>query len=341
MAAAFPQVEIMAKKWLILACLAGLAALGAGIWVWLSISGKNADTLVLHGNVDIRQVELGFRVDGRIARMLVEEGETVEAGDELALLDNDLLTLAKEQAKANCEVQKANLKKLEQGYRAEEVDQARAQTASTEAWAINAAENHRRAAALRRSGAISQREYDNALAGAREAEANLRKARDNLSMLASGYREEDVLAQRAAVAAAEAALRRASIELSDTVLTAPEKGVVLTRAKEAGAIVEDGQTVYTLALTNPVWLRVFVGEPFLERIKPGMPVEISVDSAPGRRFAGHVGFISPAAEFAPKTAETDNARAHPVYRVRIAAQDSENIMRQGMPVTVRINLKKE
>lgn len=329
----------MAKKWLIILCLAGAAAIGAGLWAWLSLSGKNADTLALHGNVDIRQVDLGFRVGGRIAKVLVEEGESVEAGRVLALLDKDLLTQARDQAKANYEVQLANLKKLEKGYRAEEVAQARAQTAASEASAINAGENYRRAAALRGSKAVSQREYDNALAGKREADANLRKARDNLRMLASGYREEEVLAQRAAAAASEAALSRAAIDLADAALTAPEKGVVLTRAREAGAIVQAGQTVYTLTLTNPVWLRVFVEEPFLGLIKPGMPVEISVDSAPGRRFPGHVGFISPSAEFTPKTVETKNVRTHLVYRVRIVAEDSENIMRQGMPVTVYINLK--
>lgn len=184
-----------------------------------------------------------------------------------------------------------------------------------------------RSASMKRSG------------GKLEADANLRKARDNLRMLASGYREEEVLAQRAAVAAAEAALSRAAIDLSDAVLAAPEKGVVLARAREAGAIVQAGQTVYTLTLTNPVWLRVFVEEPFLGLIKPGMPVEISVDSAPGRSFAGHVGFISPSAEFTPKTVETENTRTHLVYRVRIVAEDSENIIRQGMPVAVNINLK--
>lgn len=330
----------MNRKLLISGILLLCCAVLAGLWSWHALPEKDRNRLVLYGNVDVRQVDLGFRVGGRIEKVLVEEGETVRAGTELARLDADLLTQARDQAVAAYEVEKANLKRLERGYRTEEIAQARAQVAQAQASATNAAENYRRVNALRSQNAVSQREYDNARATEREARARLRQMQDNLRMLSSGYREEEILAQKASLAVAEASLRRAEIELADAVLLAPEKGVILTRARESGAIVQPGQTVYTLTLTEPVWLRVYVEEPWLGRIRPGMPVKMAVDAAKGQLFDGHVGFIAPDAEFTPKTVETMDVRTHLVYRVRIVAEDPENLMRQGMPVTVYIDLDK-
>lgn len=321
---------------LVIAALA-LACLGGAFWGWKLYEGRTPQGLVLYGNVDIRQVDLGFRVGGRIASVLVDEGDAVSEGQPLARLDADILRQQRDQAAARLAGQKADLARLERGYRTEEVAQARAQVAAARAVAENAAINLHRVTTMRASNAISQKELDNARAADREAAARLRSSEDQLDMLLSGYREEEVLAQRAAVAAAEAELRRADIELADGVLHAPQKGIILTRAREAGAIVQPGQTVYTLTLTDPVWLRAYVDEPNLGRIKPGMAVRVAVDAAPGKTFPGTVGFISPTAEFTPKTVETREVRTALVYRLRVQAQDPENVMRQGMPVTIFVD----
>ncbi|MBD5647694.1 MAG: secretion protein HlyD [Desulfovibrio sp.] len=323
-------------KGLIIAALA-LACIGGGIWGWKLYEGRKPHGLVLYGNVDIRQVDLGFRVGGRIESVLVDEGDAVAEGQPLARLDADMLRQQRDQAAARLAGQKADLARLERGYRTEEVAQARAQVAAARAVAENAAINLHRVISMRQSNAISQKELDNARAADREAAARLRSSQDQLDMLLSGYREEEVLAQRAAVAAAEAELRRADIELADGVLHAPQKGVILTRAREAGAIVQPGQTVYTLTLTDPVWLRAYVDEPNLGKIKPGMAVRVAVDAAPGKTFPGTVGFISPTAEFTPKTVETREVRTALVYRLRVQAEDPENVMRQGMPVTIFVD----
>lgn len=300
-------------------------------WLWFR---HEDDRLVLYGNVDIRQVDLGFRVNGRIARVLVDEGNAVDPGQPLALLDNDLLTQQRDQAAAELEKQQASLARLERGYRVEEIAQARAAVSGSAALAENAQINLNRVAAMRVSNAISQKDLDNARAQYREASAKLRSNQDQLDMLLSGYREEEVVAQRAAVAAARAACNHAEIQLQDATLVAPQKGIVLTRAREAGAIVQAGQTVYTLTLTDPLWLRAYVDEPNLGRIKPGMAVKIQVDAAPGKSYSGTVGFISPTAEFTPKTVETHEVRTALVYRLRVQATDPDNVMRQGMPVTI-------
>lgn len=322
----------VSRKFLLAGILA-MAAAGAAI-VWHVLESRRSGELTLYGNVDIRQVDLGFRVEGRIARVLADEGDTVRQGQPLACLDDDLLRQQRDQAAAGLAGRKADLARLERGYRVEEIAQARASVAAAAAVAENARINLNRVAAMRASNAVSQKELDNARSASKESGARLRSAQDQLAMLLSGYREEDVLAQRAAVAAAAAELARAEIRLQDAILIAPQKGVILTRAREAGAIVQAGQTVYTLTLTDPVWLRAYVDEPNLGRVKPGMAVRVAVDAAPGKTFPGTVGFISPTAEFTPKTVETREVRTALVYRLRIQVQDPENVMRQGMPVTV-------
>lgn len=316
----------MRQKILAAVLLVGVAvALG-----WYFLWDRTQGSLVLYGNVEIRQVDVSFRVDGRIAQVLVDEGDSVRAGQELARLDDDLLRQQRDQTAAQLAGQKAQLLRLERGYRTEEVEQARAAVAD------NAAINLNRVSAMRARNAISQKELDNARSSDRSARAELRSAQEQLDMLLSGYREEEVLAQRAAVDAAAAALELAEIRLRDALLTAPQDGIVLTRAREAGAIVQAGQTVYTLSLVDPVWLRVYVDEPQLGRIKPGMAVRVRVDAVPDKEFSGRVGFISPAAEFTPKSVETMEVRTSLVYRLRVQVDDPDNVMRQGMPVTVTL-----
>lgn len=315
-----------------------LVAAATGIWNYFFATGLS-DKLVLYGNVEIRQVDLGFRVSGRIADELVDEGMRVTAGQKLARLDTDILTQTRDQAAAQLHVQLAQLQRLESGYRSEEVAQAESAVNAAEAQARNAQITLRRVQALRRDNAVAQKEEDNALARHIEAQAQWTSAKDQRNMLASGYRSEDVQSQKAAVEAARAALAQAQTQLDDAVLLAPQEGIVLTRAREVGAIVQAGQTVFTLTLTNPVWLRVYVDEPQLGLIRPGMPVEVRVDAAPGKVFAGEVGFIAPMAEFTPKTVETMEVRTALVYRLRVRVEDSGNVMRQGMPVTVTIPLQ--
>ncbi|WP_300808671.1 efflux RND transporter periplasmic adaptor subunit [uncultured Desulfovibrio sp.] len=313
------------------------AALGAVIIivVFFRVRGTGDEAAaVLHGNVEIRQVDTGFRVGGRIAAVLAEEGERVQAGQVLARLDTDLLEAETDRIRAQLAQQEATLQRLERGYRSEEIAGARADAAAAAALAENARINLHRVEAMRSSNAISQKELDNARGTYRNAAAKHKAAREQLALVSAGYREEEILAQRAVVAATRASLQQAIIHLNDAELKAPQDGVVLTRAREAGAIVDTGQTVYTLSLVNPVWLRVYVDEPRLGRIRPGMRVEAETDAAPGRRFAGHVGYIAPAAEFTPKNVETYEVRTSLVYRIRVQIEDPDNIMRQGMPVRV-------
>jgi HlyD family secretion protein len=152
----------------------------------------------------------------------------------------------------------------------------------------------------------------------------------------AGSRAEDIDAAHAQLADREAALQISLRQRADAELTAPSQGVVLSRVREVGAIVAAGETVFVLSLTNPVWVRSYVSELDLGRIKPGMEVAVKTDTQGSPLLKGRIGFISTTAEFTPKTVETRELRTAPVYRIRIIVDGAGDALRQGMPVTVSV-----
>lgn len=178
----------------------------------------------------------------------------------------------------------------------------------TEAGLLNAEKTLQRRASLVKNGSVAVSDYDEALAGRDELKARLDTARAQLAL--------------------------SKTNLKDTVLYTPSAGTVLTRARETGAIVGAGELVYTISLDSPVWVRTYVDEPNLGRIYPGQPVMVKTDS--GRQYEGQIGFISPRAEFTPKTVETAALRTDLVYRLRVIVKTPDQGLRQGMPVTVVI-----
>ncbi|HEY0766977.1 MAG TPA: efflux RND transporter periplasmic adaptor subunit, partial [Steroidobacteraceae bacterium] len=200
----------------------------------------------------------------------------------------------------------------------------------------NARVTLQRQQALVAAGLVTHQQIDDAQARVRMSEAQLAAARDQLSMELRGSRIEDIDTQKAMVASARARLAKAQTALSDATLLAPSAGIISVRARETGAIVQAGQTVYTLTLNDPVWIRAYVPQPRLGRIKPGMALKVRIDSMPGKQYDGIVGFISPDAEFTPKSVQTDQVRDDLVYRIRVIASDPDNVFRQGMPVTVLV-----
>jgi HlyD family secretion protein len=320
---------------LALAVVAGIA--GFAYWFyWLRPEETRNARLVLYGNVDIRQVDLGFRVAGRIAEMRFEEGDVVTAGQVMAVLDKRPFEDDVRLAEADVAAQTATLEKYEAGSRPAEIAQARALVAERKATLDNAVLVLKRQEELVKRGNVSQQAYDNALAQKNEAQAQLQSARAALELAVEGFRKEDIAAARANLQMAEARLASAETNLADTAIAAPADGVILTRIQEPGAIVAAGAPVYTLSLRNPVWVRAYVREPDLGRVHPGMRALVTTDTAPQHPYHGHIGFISPVAEFTPKTVETTALRTDLVYRLRVIVDDPDESLRQGMPVTVTL-----
>jgi HlyD family secretion protein len=318
-----------------------LIALGlSGFVIWQIRKSSTARSggvdLVFSGNVDIREAELGFRVSGRISEVLVEEGDAVKNSAVLAKLDPEPFERSLDAAKAQVASAEARLMLLKRGYRPEEIAQARAALRERAVFFENAKTSYLRKQELLKNRTISQQEFDEAEAQYREAEARLNSAKEQLALFESGFRQEEIAAAEADLQKAQAGLATAQLQLKDTTLVAPDDGTILTRGQEPGAIVQPGETVLTLALRDPVWVRAYVHEPELGRISPGMRALIKTDSRPERPYEGQIGYISPRAEFTPRNVETTELRTSLVYRFRVIVQNPDEGLRQGMPVTVEI-----
>jgi HlyD family secretion protein len=265
-----------------------LLAAAVAVWVYFFRAEENKGELVLYGNVDVRLVEIGFRIPGRVAALYFEEGDLVAQGSLMAELDPSPYDSQVRQAAANLNSVKANFN--------------------------NAEILLRRRQELAPDGGVAQEDLNNAT---------------------SSY--EQLLAQ---LAAAEQAFAIALDNLSYTKAYAPIDGILLSRVREPGSVVRESDPVYTLSISSPVWIRAFVDEQFLGLVEYGMEAEVSTDNPQGRTYVGRVGFISPMAEFTPKTVETTKLRTDLVYRLRIYVDKPDAGLRQGMPVTVRFKLKR-
>ncbi len=314
-----------------------IVAAGAG-FLWVQRTGTDGGTLQLYGNVDIREVQLAFRQPGRVAQMVFDEGDVVTAGARMATLDARPYLEALAAADAAMRLAQVELAKLRRGLRPQEIAQAREAVNKALAVASDAERNFRRQSALFASGASSQRTVDAARAAHDQAVAAVKSAQAALSQATEGFRREDIAAGEARLAAAEAARAQAATALADAELFAPSAGTVIARVREPGSMVASQSTVYSLSLDAPVYVRAYVGEPDLGRIAPGTPVRVRSDSS-AKVYHGRIGFISPRAEFTPKTVETTDLRTDLVYRLRIVVEDADAALRQGMPVTVDVDAR--
>lgn len=317
---------------ILIVAIAVLLASGVSA-LWLLRTGGNEEMLRLYGNVDIREVQLAFRQPGRVVRMAFDEGDSVEAGARMAMLDPQPYREALAAAEAAVQVAEADLAKMRRGLRPQEITQAREALNHALAAASEAERNFRRQDSLLASGASSQRSVDAARSARDQAVAAAKSAKAALSQASEGFRREDIAAAEARVAAAQAAQAQAATALADTELLAPGSGTVIARIREPGSMVGSQSAVYSLSLDKPVYVRAYVGEPDLGRIAPGTPVRVTSDSS-DKVYRGQIGFISPRAEFTPKSVETADLRTDLVYRLRIVVDDADAALRQGMPVTI-------
>jgi len=248
---------------------------------------KDPNILTLYGNVDVRQVDIGFRVAGQVMDLFFEEGAHVKQGTLMTTLDKTPYDSKVREAIAQLEAIKVNLDNAEVVLRRREE--------------------------LIGVGGVSEEDLDNARTQRNQLVANLVQA--------------------------EAAVQVARDNMAYTEAYAPTDGVILTRIREPGTVVNPADPVYTLSVTSPVWIRAFVDEPHLGEVYYGMEAEIYTDVENGPIYTGKVGFISPVAEFTPKTVETTQLRTDLVYRLRIYADNPDRGLVQGMPVTVKLRLK--
>jgi len=312
--------------------------IGGGMW-WAQREHQGpAVAVVLHGNVDIRQVELAFNSNARIEQLRVHEGDRVRKGELLAVLDTRRLRITVAQAEAQVAAQQQVVARNEAGSRPEEIRKARADAQAARVDAMNAERLYQRQQQLVARNFISQQQADNAKADADAARAKLNAVEETLKLVVAGPRKEDKEAAKATLRAYEEALAVARRDLEEASLYAPSDGIIQNRILEPGDMASPQKPVFTLALDDPLWVRAYLSEPDLGRIHPGTRAEITTDSYPGKRYRGWVGFVSPTAEFTPKTVETREVRTSLVYQIRVFVCAPHNELRLGMPATVTIPL---
>ncbi len=254
--------------------------------------------VVLYGNVEIRQVNLGFQVPGKLEDMKYDEGDKIKEGELLAKLDKKPYKVKLKQANA-------------------QLFQANAQLLQAKANLNNANIYYKRNIDLCKRKAISKQECDNINTKKKDAEAMVESA-------------------KAMVEYAKAMIDEATLSLDYTELYAPSNGIIITRINEKGTILGAGSPVYTLSLNDKMWARAFIEETYLGKVQLGQKVKISTDST-DKIYTGTIGFISPVAEFTPKNIETPSLRTDLVYRVRIVIDDADNYLKQGMPITIKLD----
>jgi HlyD family secretion protein len=325
----------------ILVGLAVIAIAAGSVW-WMNHREDLALELQLYGNVDLRQVQLSFNNSERIAEVLVQEGDRVRRGQVLARLDTRRLEPQVAQAKAQAEAQRQAVIRLHHGSRPEEIAQARANVESARANVVKAKSNYERlksAAEISAGRAVRQQDVDDAKAALAVAVAALAVNEKGLDLTVIGPRKEDIAQNEAQLRANEAQLALLRQQLADAQLTAPVDGVIRTRILEPGDMASPQRPVFTLAITDPKWVRAYVSEPDLGKVHSGIAASVRVDSFPNRRFDGWVGFVSPVAEFTPKAVQTEELRTSLVYEIRVFVKDPSDDLRLGMPATVYLNLE--
>jgi len=306
------------KRWLILAVVAAFAAGGA---VWATRRANRVKPLVLSGSIEARDVEIGSLMGGRILRVLVDEGATVKAGQPIVEFEADLIDLQIAQQEARVAQSKAALVKALRGPRMEEIARARAQHQNDERERV-------RQKAMLDSGIVGRQSYD-AAATAEETSAQ------TLRELETGTRPEDIEAARAALNADEKQLGYLRRQRQETTVNAPADGVIESMDLRPGDLVGANQPVAKMLEPSQLWVRVFVPEPELGRVKVGQAAMLTVDTFPKREFPGRVIEIRTQSEYTPRNVQTLDQRMDQVFGVKVGIDPAPEL-KPGMAANVRL-----
>lgn len=314
-----------------------LLALAAFVLAACSRSGApRAGELVLSGNFEVDDAQLGFKTPGRVIERTVREGDRVQSGQLIARLDDAEQQSQLALRRAELAAAEAQLAELEAGSRPQEIAAAAATLRSAEADRDRVRLDFARQEELRKKQVISDRDFETAHAQLKVADAKAVEAAERLKLIQEGPRTETIRQARARTEQARAAVALATTQLDNTRLTSPLAGVVLSHNIEPGEFVSAGTPVVTVAETTHLWVRTYLDQPDLGRVRHGQKVRVRTDSFPGRDFEGTVAFIASEAEFTPKTVQTPKERVKLVFRLKIDVANPKDELKPGMPADVII-----
>lgn len=325
------------KRWLIgIFIIAGVA----GLLFYLFFGNQHVEHpyIKISGNIETTEVDVGFKISGRIVNLSVKEGDWVEKGNIIAKLDDEDLRQRLELAQAALKSSQARLAKLLAGSRPEEIREAEANLDQAKIDLDNKKTQYERMKSLFDGKVIPQETLENTEARYKIAKAVLERAREIYQLVKEGPRKEDIEDARAQVEQARAQLKLSETQLSYTVLNSPMSGVVLVKSGEAGEVVNPGTPILTLADIQNVWLKAYIPETELSRVKWGQEVMVTTDLKPPKEYQGKISFISSQSEFTPKQIQTEKERVTLVYRIKVDIPNSTRELKPGMPADGRILL---
>ena len=315
-----------------------LAVIAAGVYFYPRLMNKPASDgkLRLSGNIEAHESLMSFKVQGRIVDLPVEEGQWVEEGAVLARLDDSDYRQQVAVDEATLGVRQANLKLALAGTREEEIQAAEQTLREAEADLEQKKLDYQRAQTLFKRDVISAEQRDLADTALKRSQAAYQRAKERRDLARAGTRPEEIAIARRNVDQAEQTVRLSRIKLGYTVLRAPKAGVVLVRNTELGEVVSPGTPVLTLGDLNNVWLRAYLSETDLGRVRWGQDVELRTDTYPNKVYHGRISFISSKAEFTPKSVQTQKERVTLVYRIKIDVDNPNHELKPGMPADATI-----
>lgn len=315
-----------------------LVVLTAVFFYFRSRSPVNPDLIRVSGNIELTEAEVSFKIPGRVEERLVSEGEAVIAGQVVARLDSQELRQEKTLRQAQVSSARAALAELQAGSRPEEIAQAQALLERAQADQERAQDEFERQKKLYQKEVISTREYDLAKTTRDGAEAKVRESRESLTLVKKGPRQEKIDQARASLQAAEQAQAQAQTRLEYTVVVSPLSGTVLSKNIEPGEYVSPGTPVVTVGEVSQVFLRAYINEADLGRVKVGQKVKVTTDTFPGKSYEGRITFLAPQAEFTPKNIQTQKERVKLVYRIKVEIPNPRMELKPGMPADGEILL---
>jgi HlyD family secretion protein len=298
------------------------------------VGDEKTDLIELSGTVEARESDLAFQVPGRIVKLLADEGATVAAGQVIAELDARDYELALALARAEADAAQQALAALEAGTREQEIRVAEATVAQAESELRFARAEVSRIAKLVPNRLASQQQLDQVRLQQAVAESAVKQTNETLKLLREGPRAEDIARSRAELAARKSIVENAEQQLQYVQLASPAAGVLSVRLAEAGEVVAAGKPVLRLAELDEPWVRAWINETDLARVQHGQAAEVRVDAYPDTVFHGRLSFVSPQAEFTPKTVETRELRVDLVYRIKVDVDDAGGRFKVGMPADV-------
>jgi HlyD family secretion protein len=322
----------------LLLLVVAVAIVVALLWRFAPIGSGLPGGLHLSGNIETTDAEISFRIAGHVRERLVGEGDRVARGAVVARLESTDLEHEVALRQAEVASARAALAERTAGYRSEEIAQAQAVYDQTRAVLKQTEADWQRQQVLFAQGAVAARETETLQAANEIARGRVEESRQHLALLQKGYRREEIDQARAQLQLAEESLALARTRLDYATLTAPMDGVVLSENVEAGEFVAAGTPVVTIGVLDPLWLRAYISETDLGRVKLGQSAQVTTDSYPGKSYRGTVSFIAQDAEFTPKNVQTEKERVKLVYRIKITLANPAQELKPGMPADAVINL---